>query len=1336
MRAPFSACCLCGVSILAATLQAAQVADTAFSADRGFYDAPLAVTISSATPAALISYTTDGTEPQTSGGQASPVVVNVDRSMSLRAIAYVAGGALDATNIDTHTYVILTSPMRWSGKSYTTSGAYPAAVVDSLESLPALFIAMAPGDFATVRDSGSGGIGQSGANEQYERPCSAELWYPANSRFDGFQGFQIDAGLRPHSWVTTKRAFRLYFKREYGAGKLRYPVFESAPWDGDSAVAEFDKLLLRHHSNDGWEGRWGGADEALYLRDQFARACQIDMGGLGTRSTWAHLFVNGAYYGLYSPTERPDDDFLASYLGGDDDDYLGFNHGGVINEGADKTIYNAYRNPGDLSGTAAYAAFQDVLDPAQFSDYLVSSWYNTTHGHDWPVNGTRPQNFYGGNRNSPAAGTMHFTWDFEAALFWDSVVHEKFRRGSGDANREFIRTWFALVENDDFMGLFADRTYRHLFNGGALTQQRSRQRLDAMAAHVQPALDAEKWQWGGEHDNWSTQIANARAKLVTNPANLIASMRSQTYYPSIDPPLLRLGGSDITVDRLRAPGGTQIALANPNGTSGAIRYTLDGTDPREPGALGGGDAHTTTVNATTLIKARVQDGATWSALRELLVIVPQDFSGLRFSEVMYHPAPRIAAEGAVILNIVGDADLGRARIDLRDPPPADLRDGDSIRMYGGAAQNDGVFEITDVVGNSLSVKATLTGDSTMSALGDLLYDGDRYEFIEIENTGGATLHLGAVEFSKGLDFAFDPNFSLPAGTRAVIATRPWDFANRYPAVPVAGEFLRDLDNGGETIELAQTDAILHDVTALAPGGLITFTSLPAGAAVGNRIRISACERVTNNGSYRIQAVSGNTVTVNQAFVAAPDGAYAQLFEVIDAVEYDDSSPWPRAADGLGYSLVRDAAGWRASAAAGGSPGSIDGTPPAHPALLVNEALTHTDLPQVDAVEIYNPTAAPVSLAGWTLTDDLDEPAKFQILAGSSVAAGGYAVFTESDFGSAFRLGSAGDSIYLLSPDLRYAHGFDFGAAENGVSFGRHVTSTGAEHFVRQAANTLGSANAAPRVGPAVISEVHYHPPAGEFEFLEVTNISPSPLDLSGWTLGGIGYTFPGSVTLAPGEVILLVEDPAAAAGAPAGTQSFTVSGKLSNGGERLRLQMPDGVTSDELEYDDVAPWPSTPDGGGPSLERIANSSYANDPVNWRASSAAGGTPGASQPPTTPLISFGPAAINAAVLQGTNAGPASFEVWNAGIGTLSYAVGENAAWMSVAPAIGSSQNSADRVTHSVTFDAAALSPRGLQRSDHCQRHRREHACPAPRDADRARARHDASDPRVGGGHDWL
>lgn len=166
-----------GIAILLATWIGGlsfgqEVEDTSFSPDRGFFPGPITVTISSPTPGALISYTTDGSLPLESGGIASPVEVTISQSTPLRALAYVANGSLEPTNVDTHTYVIESNPMRWNGKSYTTSSAYPSTVVDSLKTLPALFIVMNPSDFATVRDSGSAGINLYNKEELLSSPFS------------------------------------------------------------------------------------------------------------------------------------------------------------------------------------------------------------------------------------------------------------------------------------------------------------------------------------------------------------------------------------------------------------------------------------------------------------------------------------------------------------------------------------------------------------------------------------------------------------------------------------------------------------------------------------------------------------------------------------------------------------------------------------------------------------------------------------------------------------------------------------------------------------------------------------------------------------------------------------------------------------------------------------------------------------------------------------------------------------------------------------------------------------------------------------------------------------
>jgi len=158
----------------------------------------------------------------------------------------------------------------------------------------------------------------------------------------------------------------------------------------------------------------------------------------------------------------------------------------------------------------------------------------------------------------------------------------------------------------------------------------------------------------------------------------------------------------------------------------------------------------------------------------------------------------------------------------------------------------------------------------------------------------------------------------------------------------------------------------------------------------------------------------------------------------------------------------------------GSPGTNDPLPPVLPPVRVNEALTHSD-PESDWIELYNPTATNVNIGGWFLTDDFYTPEKYRIANGTTISPGGYLVFTgTSSFelgANGFKLSEYGEQVYLFSGNATtnltgYYQGFDFGAAPNGVSFGRYVNSQTNVFFVLQSTNTPGTNNAPPRVGPS------------------------------------------------------------------------------------------------------------------------------------------------------------------------------------------------------------------------------------------------------------------------------
>jgi hypothetical protein len=189
-----------------------------------------------------------------------------------------------------------------------------------------------------------------------------------------------------------------------------------------------------------------------------------------------------------------------------------------------------------------------------------------------------------------------------------------------------------------------------------------------------------------------------------------------------------------------------------------------------------------------------------------------------------------------------------------------------------------------------------------------------------------------------------------------------------------------------------------------------------------------------------------------------------------------------------------------------------------------------------------------------------------------------------------------------------------------------LNSAGEENFTPQTSKTLGAVNAGPRIGPVVISEIHYHPLDLKSEFIEIANLSDAPVPLfdpmapaNTWRLNGLGYTFPPGVTLPAGGLLLLASTNESAFRAqyevPPNVLFFQYSGQLQDSGERLELQRPgipdtNGVpyvTVDWVRYNDRAPWPPAADGSGPSLQKRPLAAYGNDPAHWFASSPAPGT---------------------------------------------------------------------------------------------------------------------------------
>lgn len=142
----------------------------------------------------------------------------------------------------------------------------------------------------------------------------------------------------------------------------------------------------------------------------------------------------------------------------------------------------------------------------------------------------------------------------------------------------------------------------------------------------------------------------------------------------------------------------------------------------------------------------------------------------------------------------------------------------------------------------------------------------------------------------------------------------------------------------------------------------------------------------------------------------------------------------------------------------------------------------------------------------------------------------------------------------------------------------------------------------------VITEIMYNPPeSGQDarEFIELYNNGDALINMEGYSLSGVNFTFPAS-TLAPGEYVVLAADAVVLQSELGVTAMAWEDGSLSNGGETIKLFDAAGVVVDSVDYDDGSGWPVEADGDGASLVLCDFNSDNNDPANWQAASTATG----------------------------------------------------------------------------------------------------------------------------------
>ena len=126
------------------------------------------------------------------------------------------------------------------------------------------------------------------------------------------------------------------------------------------------------------------------------------------------------------------------------------------------------------------------------------------------------------------------------------------------------------------------------------------------------------------------------------------------------------------------------------------------------------------------------------------------------------------------------------------------------------------------------------------------------------------------------------------------------------------------------------------------------------------------------------------------------------------------------------------------------------------------------------------------------------------------------------------------------------------------------------------------------VAPSVvINELMYHPVSGDEdeEYIELYNTTSASIDLNGWCFtSGVGLCFTNGMSIASHGYVVVSPNSAKFQALYGFTPTAIFTGHLDNSGEKVTLKDNTAATINSLTYSDHAPWPSSPDGTGPSLE--------------------------------------------------------------------------------------------------------------------------------------------------------
>lgn len=461
----------------------------------GFYNSSMIVSVQPAQNGDIIRYTLDGSDP-TDTSTPYVVPVSISQTSIFKAREFKAG----------------TLPSQIVSEAFFINSNY---------TLPMLALITDP---KNLFDPKIGIYVNDKDGRAWER--FAELEYFK----DQVLGFHIPAGIRiqgntgPRDF--DKKSFRAYFRKGYGEERLNCPLYPN------DVVTTFSRLVFRAGYDDSMEPISGGSnDKATLIRDPLVTELWRRAGGLTPQSSFAVLYLNNNFHGIYDIKESIDEYFVKDHLGYEDFDIIRTRWDSLELVYGDKIRWNELVN---FFQTNNFTSDEKIAEADQIVDL---------------------DNFT--TLQALIHGTEYMTWAYGVFMFRQKIDTAKWQWTIWDADRSFndvswngfttnynpIATYLdklitkKLLQNQSYKEKYVNRI-ADLLNTVFLPEN-VKSTIDSLAQTIAPEIPDEVDKWDNTFEKWKENIGFLKSFAEQRPDKIRRQM--QDYFHLSGPAELSVG---------------------------------------------------------------------------------------------------------------------------------------------------------------------------------------------------------------------------------------------------------------------------------------------------------------------------------------------------------------------------------------------------------------------------------------------------------------------------------------------------------------------------------------------------------------------------------------------------------------------------------------------------------------------------------------------------------------------------------------------------------------------------------------------------------------------------